>query len=80
MEVRTNSRSCEKIWGEIVNSVRENIHSGAWRIRSSSAMGKIRDLILRYIREGDFSAYATLAKLKVMIHHGKAIYDIEEVK
>lgn len=79
MEVNSNSKSCEKLWSEISISVRKHISDGSWKIRSSEAMRQLKRLLVRCVRDNDFSAYATLAKLKIMIHHGQAIYKIEEV-
>lgn len=79
MEVQSNSKSCEKLWSEISSSVRSHISNGSWKIKSSEAMYHLKRLLVRCVKHNDFSAYATLAKLKIMIHHGQVIYKIEEV-
>lgn len=51
-----------------------------WRIRSMPLVEKIGTWVRDYIRNGDISAMANFAKLKVMTHAGKPLYSIVEVE
>jgi len=79
-EADKNTASMVKLKSNLIDTINKKIRKDIWRIRSTDAIESLIKLIVKYIKHDQYSAYATLAKFKVLTCRSATIYSLKEIE